>query len=141
MQHQSAITIAIELGLQDMQRASDMPCDAVLDLRFTNAANARPVEEEVLLRLRNLQVGYEQLPIDLLKPHGWQNNDLMRRIVENGSRMMIITDQAEAVSAFCRDMEVPETRVTRGGKTTAHTVPQHQPPQSGTAGFPASAAA
>lgn len=127
MQDQTGITITSELDLQNMQRAADMPCEAVLDLRFTSAANARPVEEEVLLRLRNLQVGYEQLPIDLHKPHGRQKNDLTRQIVESHGRMMIITDQPEAVSAFCSDI--------------ARTVPHHPLPQSGIAGYQRSEAA
>lgn len=141
MQDQTTITIADKLDVQDMLRADDMPCNAVLDLRFTDTADARPVEEEVLLRLRNLQVAYDQLPTDLSKPHGWQKNDLMRRITESRSRMMIITDQPEAVSAFCRDIEVSETRVDHNAKTRAQTVPQRQLPQPGTAGFPAAAAA
>lgn len=140
MQGHATITIANELDLQDVQRASDMPCDAVLDLRFTSAANARPVEEEVLLRLRNLQVGYDQLPIDLKKPHGWQKNHLRQRISESHGRMMIITDQPEVVSAFCRDINVPETSVARNARTPASTIP-HQRPQPGIGSVPASAAA
>ena len=140
MRGQITITIANELDLQDMQRAGDMPCNAVLDLRFTNASNARPVEEEVLLRLRNLQVDYVQLPIDFNKSHDWQKSDLRHRITENHGRMMILTDQPEAISAFCRDIDVPETSIARDTRTIASTIP-HQSPQPGIAGFPASAAA
>ncbi|WP_108880875.1 hypothetical protein [Anderseniella sp. Alg231-50] len=141
MQHDTEITIANDLDVQNMQRASDLPCAAVLDIRFTAATGARPVEEEVLLRLRNLQVDYEQLPIDLSKPHGWQKNDLMRRITEGRGRMMVITDQPEAVSAFCRDIEVPEAHFARDAQTAVPAVPHQHAPQPGTAGFQRSAAA
>lgn len=119
MQNHTDIKIASELDLQTMQRGADMPCQAVLDLRFTDAANARPVEEEVLLRLRNLQVGYQQLPVNLHQPDGRQESDLVRRITESDGRMMIITDQPEAVSAFCSDL-VRSTQISVG------TAPHHQ---------------
>ena len=115
MQNHTDIKIASELDLQTMQRGADMTCDAVLDLRFTDAADARPVEEDVFLRLRNLQVGYEQLPVNLQQSDGPHKTDLARRITERRGRMMIITDQAEAMSAFCTDI----ARDTQG-------VPRHQ---------------
>ncbi|NNJ76651.1 MAG: hypothetical protein HKP56_16005 [Anderseniella sp.] len=104
MQDHNNIKIASELDLQSMQRGADMTCEAVLDLRFNDAANARPVEEEVLLRLRNLQIGYEQLPVNLHQPDGRHEIELAHRITERGGRMMIITDQPEAVSALCSDL-------------------------------------
>ena len=113
MQDHNAITIASELDLHNMKRGADMPCHAVLDLRFTGAANARPVEEEVLLRLRNLQVGYEQLPVNLHQSDGRHKNDLAHRIAENRGRVMIITDQPEAMSAFCSDL-ASNTQATGG---------------------------
>ena len=119
MQDQTIITIANELDLQSMRRAADMPCDAVLDLRFTDAAKARPVEEQVLLRLRNLHVSYEQLPVNLHQPDGRHENDLTHRITARRGRMMIITDQPEAVSALCRDI----ARDDQGG---ARAVTHHQ---------------
>jgi hypothetical protein len=119
MQDHNAITIASELDLHNMKRGADMPCHAVLDLRFTGAANARPVEEEVLLRLRNLHVSYEQLPVNLHQPDGRHENDLTHRITARRGRMMIITDQPEAVSALCRDI----ARDDQGG---ARTVPHNQ---------------
>ncbi len=111
MQHHTEIRIASELDLQTMQRGADMTCDAVLDLRFTDAAAARPVEEEVFLRLRNLQVGYDQLPVDLDRADGRRKGDLVRRISEHRGPVMIVTDQPEAASALCRDI--------------ARAVPQH----------------
>ena len=119
MQNHTDIKIASELDLHNMKRGADMPCHAVLDLRFTSAANARPVEEEVLLRLRNLQVGYDQLPVNLHQADGRHKNDLARRITERRGRMMIITDQPEAVSALCSDL----ARDTQDG---ARAVPHHQ---------------
>jgi hypothetical protein len=119
MQDHNAITIASELDLHNMKRGADMPCHAVLDLRFTGAANARPVEEEVLLRLRNLQVAYEQLPVNLQQVDGRHQNDLAHRITERRGRMMIITDQPEAVSALCRDIADD----TQAG---ARAVPHHE---------------
>ena len=119
MQDQTGITIASELDLHNMKRGADMQCNAVLDLRFTDAVNARPVEEEVFLRLRNLQVGYEQLPVNLHQADGRHENDLAHRITECCGRMIIITDQPEAVSAFCKDI----ARDTQGG---ARAVPHHQ---------------
>lgn len=119
MHNQTDIKIASELDLQTMQRGADMTCDTVLDLRFTDAADARPVEEEVFLRLRNLQVGYEQLPVNLHHTDGRNENDLARRITETRGRIMIITDQPEAVSALCSDIAGD----TQGG---ARAVPHHQ---------------
>lgn len=104
MQKHTDIKIASELDLQTMQRGADMTCDTVLDLRFTGAEDARPVEEEVFLRLRNLQVGYEQLPVNLHQADRRHKNDLAHRIAESRGRVMIITDQSEVVSAFCSDL-------------------------------------
>ena len=104
MQHHTDIKIAAGLDLQTMQRGADMTCDTVLDLRFTDAVDARPVEEEVFLRLRNLQVGYDQLPVNLHQSDEQHKNDLARRITESRGRVMIITDQPEAVGAFCGDL-------------------------------------
>ncbi|MEM7636681.1 MAG: hypothetical protein AAF299_19090 [Pseudomonadota bacterium] len=101
MHNQSDITIASELDLHNMRSGADMPCHEVLDLRFTSAASARPVEEDVLLRLRNLHVGYAQLPVNLNQPDDRRKNDLSHRITERRGRMMIITDQPEAVNEFC----------------------------------------
>ena len=119
MQHHTDIKIASELDLQSMQRGADMTCDAVLDLRFTDAAAARPVEEEVLLRLRNLQIGYDQLPVDLRRADGQHKGDLARRITEHRGLIMIVTDQPEAVSALCSD-------IARNTPDSARAVPQHQ---------------
>ncbi len=113
MQNHTDIKIASELDLQSMRRGADMTCEAVLDLRFTDTANARPVEEEVFLRLRNLQVGYDQLPVNLHQSDRRHENDLAHRITERRGRMMIITDQPEAVSAFCRD--IASNAQTAGG--------------------------
>lgn len=119
MHNHTDIKIASELDLQAMQRGADMTCDAVLDLRFTDASDARPVEEEIFLRLRNLQVGYEQLPVNLHHADGRNENDLARRITERRGRIMIITDQPEAVSALCAD-------VARDTQGSARAVPRHQ---------------
>ncbi len=119
MQHHTDIKIANELDLQTMQRGADMTCDAVLDLRFTDATAARPVEEEVFLRLRNLQVGYDQLPVDLHQADGRHKDNLARRISEHRGPMMIVTDQPEAVSALCSD-------IARNTPDSARAVPQHQ---------------
>lgn len=136
MQHQSGIKIANELELQGMQRASDMPYVSVLDLRFTDQGKARAVEEEVLLRLRNLHVSYEQLPVDMTRPQGWQKNSLMRHVDENLNQVMVITDQPEAVSEFCRSIDVPSIQTNRVDDVDVdNTVPQLQVPQSSQAGF------
>jgi hypothetical protein len=113
MQNHTDIKIASELDLQLMQRGADMTCEAVLDLRFTDAAHARPVEEEIFLRLRNLQVDYDQLPVNLHQSDRQHKNDLAHRITERRGRMMIITDQPEAVSAFCSDL-ASNTQTTGG---------------------------
>lgn len=117
MQYHTDIKIAAGLDLQTMQRGADMTCDTVLDLRFTNGVDARPVEEEVFLRLRNLQVGYDQLPVNLRQSDQRHKNDLARRITESRGRVMIITDQPEAVSAFCSDL-------ADNTPTTGDSVPQ-----------------
>lgn len=127
MQDQTGITITNDLDLRDMQRAGDLLCDTVVDLRFTDAASARPVEEEVLLRLRNLQIDYAQLPIDMHSPRGWQKNDLMRRITAGRTRVMIVTDQLQAVRAFCRDIDVPEIHNPQEPASTVHQQQRAQP--------------
>jgi len=119
MQNHTDIKIASELDLQSMQRGADMTCEAVFDLRFTDVADARPVEEEVFLRLRNLQVSYEQLPVNLLQSEERDTNDLAHRITERRGRVMIITDQPEEMRALCRDI----ARDTQDG---AHAVPHRQ---------------
>jgi len=136
MQHRTGITIANELDLKSMQRASDVPYISVLDLRFTDQGSARAVEEEVLLRLRNLHVGYEQLPVDMARPHGWQKNALMRHIAENLNQVMVITDQPELVSEFCRSIDVSEVPTDRVDDMDAdNTGPQLQVSQSSQPGF------
>lgn len=136
MQHHTGITITNELDLQSMQRASDMPYISVLDLRVADQGHARPVEEEVLKRLRNLQVSYIQLPLDMASPHGWQKNSLLRQIGANLARMMIITDQPEAVSKFCRSINVPSVQARRVDQTDVEAmVPQLQAPRTSQAGF------
>ncbi|MEO9876272.1 MAG: hypothetical protein ABJM26_06825 [Anderseniella sp.] len=119
MQNHTDIKIASELDLQSMQHGADMTCEAVLDLRFTDVANARPVEEEVFLRLRNLQVSYEQLPVNLHQSDGQDTTDLAHRITERRGRVMIITDQPEEMRALCSDI----ARDTQDG---AHAVPPRQ---------------
>ncbi len=135
MQHQSGITITSELDMKGMQRASDMPYSAVLDLRFADQGHARPVEEEVLLRLRNLHVSYEQLPLDMARPQGWQKNSLMRQIGENLHDLVVITDQPEAVTEFCRSIDVPAIQASRVDDAEIATlVPQLEVPQTFRAG-------
>ena len=136
MQHQTGITITNELDLPGMQRASDLPFMAVLDLRFDGSGTARPVEEDVLKRLRNLQVSYIQLPLDMTQPAGWQKNSLMRQIGSNLARMMIVTDQPEAVSKFCRSINVPSIQASRVDETDIEVmIPQLQTPSTSQSGF------
>ncbi len=130
MQRQASITIANELDLRDMQRASDVACTTVLDLRLTRTGTARPVEEEVLLRLRNLQVQYQQLPIDTCDMQDAQKAELMACVEQCNSRMMIITDQPDTVNALFRMSNVREIRVdcaqaTNPDSTVPHLLVPH----------------
>ena len=112
MQHQSAITITNDLSLRDMRCAGDLPYDAVLDLRFAGP-DARPVDEEVLLRLRNLQIDYEQLPVDMHEPDSRRKNDLVRRITAGRDTIMILTEQPDALRIFCYNIDVTDTPYTQ----------------------------
>ncbi len=140
MQDHADITITNELKLNDMQRAGDLPCKAVLDLRHTDT-DARPVEEEVLLRLRNLQVGYRQLPIDMHETDDRRKHDLMHQLTMTRGAVLILTDQPEAVTAFCQHIDRPEAHIARAATGNTATAPRHRLPQSATAGFRHSEAA
>ncbi len=126
--------ITSELALQGMQHAGDMPYIAVLDLRFNEQGSARAIEEEVLLRLKNLRMNYDQLPVDMERPLGWRKNYLMRHMAENLHQLIVITDQPEAVSEFCRSIDVPE--MPTGHIDSIDAVPQLQILQSSRAVFP-----
>lgn len=140
MQAHTGITITNDLELKDMQRAGDVPCNAVIDLRFTGT-DARPVEEEVLLRLRNLQVDYRQLPIDMHETDDRRKHDLMHQLTASRDVVMILTDQPEAVNAFCRDIDKPEAQIARAATGDAAAAQHHQHPHVATAGFQHSEAA
>lgn len=137
MQDQSAITITNELSLYDMQRAGDLPYGWVLDLRFANS-DARPIEEEVLLRLRNLQVEYEQLPIDMHQIDSQRKNELVRRITADRSAIMVLTDQPEALRALCSNLDMADILIARDAGAQAPVAPYKLP---ATAGFAHSEAA
>lgn len=132
MHRQASITIVNELDLRDMQCASDVACTTVLDLRLTHTGTARPVEEDILLRLRNLQVQYQQLPVDTHDMQDAQKAKLMACVEQCDSRMMIITDQPDTVNALFRTSDLREIHVDCAQATnTDTTVPHLQVPQFG----------
>jgi hypothetical protein len=107
MKHDIGATITRALSPKDVSRAGNFNYVAVYDLRRGKSGQPAPVDECLLKRFRNLQVPYEQRPLDLRRASCRDLNDLMRAVLEHWGSVLLITDDAASAIRFCADFKIP----------------------------------
>lgn len=110
MNHEFGVTIATSINVDEIGRPHTFRCNCVLDLRRAADGSALPISEILLKRLRDFRVNYEQMPVDMRDPTAREENDLYRTICEQRGGVLVVTDEADAVIAFCKRLDIPVTR-------------------------------
>lgn len=105
--HEFGVTIASNLSLAQVADVGKFNQAHVLDLRFCEANQPRPIEEVILKRLSNIRVGYEQMPLDTKAMSRRQENQLFNMLCEQRGNILVLTDQVAGVANFCAELDIP----------------------------------
>ena len=115
MKYEYGITITTELKLESLARAGEFPFLHVIDARRGKRAKAFPISELIYRRLKNLRVGFDQIPVDLMQPSSREENDLVRSMTEPAGQVLVVTNQVSEMVELCKECYIPvsidETRV------------------------------
>lgn len=106
MKYEFGVTIATDLALEELNPNS-FPHVSVLDLRHRPDNQAQAIEESCLKRLRNLQVEYQQLPVNLDRINSRTENRLFQTIVDQCGNLLILTHDPEGIARFCNGLDIP----------------------------------
>lgn len=106
MKYEFGVTIANDLALEEIS-TSNFPHVSVLDLRHDTNDSAHAIEEACLKRLRNLQVEYQQMPVNLDCINSRTENQLFQTILDHSGNLLILTHEAEGIARFCNSLDVP----------------------------------
>ncbi len=111
MKYEFGVTLAADLKLEALSRAGDFPFVHVIDTRTGKNGNAYPISELVYRRLKNLFIDFDQIPLELSQATSRQENDLVRCMTEPAGQVLVLTNEATAISALCDDCNIPVSAV------------------------------
>lgn len=106
-EHESTITIASSLSIDELKDIKSFGHACVIDLRRDETGQAKPIEEVVLKRLRNIWIGYEQMPTDLEAMTIRHENTLFQTLCDQKGSTLVLTNQIAKLASFCMDLDIP----------------------------------
>ena len=92
MTRQLSITLASDIDLVKFAAGASFTYKRVIDLRCTENGNARPIQEQILKRLKYWFVNYEQLPIDFDTSFGPKISELLEHLEQDFGDVLVLTD-------------------------------------------------
>ena len=107
MKFEFGVILREELKLEDLSRAGDFPFVHVIDTRVHKGGGSFPLSELIYRRLRNLQVGFDQIPIANGSLDSRTENELVRCMTEPAGKTLIITSAMTKVKDLCDVCDIP----------------------------------
>ncbi len=107
MKYEYGVTITTELKLEALARAGDFPFVHVVDARRDKRAKAFPISELIYRRLKNLFIGFDQMPIDMEQPTPREENELVRLMTEPAGQILVVTNQVAKMEKLCQECNIP----------------------------------
>ena len=107
MNKNSVVTIARTVELSEILTDGSFLHDHVIDIRRCEQGRARPVEEEVLKRLRNHFISYDQLQMDMNNAGPCEKVHLCEMLQEYDGNILLITDNVPQVASLCNIYDIP----------------------------------
>ena len=134
----SIVTIARTVELSEILTDGSFKHDNVVDIRRCEEGCARPVEEEVLKRLRNHFISYDQMQMDMNDVGPCEEVHLCEMLQEYEGNTLIVTDNVPQVARLCNIYDIPfESKVfyvvETGKGDVIKSLDQPQSQQSSTA--------
>lgn len=107
MNNNSIVTIAKTVELNEILTDGSFQHDHVIDIRRSKEGCARPVEEEVLVRLRNHFVSYNQMAMDMNDVGPCEEVHLCEMLKEYDGNVLLVTDDVPQVATLCNIYNIP----------------------------------
>ena len=107
MNKNSVVTIARTVELSEILTDGSFHHDHVIDIRRCEQGRARPVEEEVLKRLRNHFISYDQLQMDMNDVGPCEEVHLCEMLQEYDGNILLVTDNVPQVAGLCNIYDIP----------------------------------
>jgi len=109
MENNAIVTITRSVEVSEIIADGSFKHKHVFDLRCCEAGHARPVEEDVLKRLRNHFISYDQLPMDMNSIGPCEEVNLCEMIKDHPGDILIITEDVAQVASLCDIYKIPFT--------------------------------
>ena len=103
----SIVTLTYTLELSEILTDGSFMHDHVVDIRRCHDGQVRPIEEEILKRLRNHFISYDQFAIDLDDMSSCEEADLCKMLNQYEGNTLIITDNLPEVAKICTLYDIP----------------------------------
>jgi len=107
MTHNQVVTIARSIELNEIITDGSFEHNHVVDLRNNENGCARPVEENVLNRLKNHFISYDQLAMDLKDSGPCEEIHLCEMLKEYEGNVLLITEDVPQAAHLCSIYKIP----------------------------------
>lgn len=109
MNKNSIVTIARTIELNEITTDGSFEHRHVIDLRSGDEGLARPVEEDVLKRLNNHFISYDQVKMDMNDVGPCEEIQLCEMLQEYEGNVLLITEDVAQVAHLCSIYKIPFT--------------------------------
>ncbi len=109
MNKNSVVTIARTIELNEIITDGSFEHRHVIDLRCSEEGLARPVEEDVLKRLNNHFISYDQISMDMNDVGPCEEIHLCEMLQEYEGNVLLITEDVAQVAHLCSIYKIPFT--------------------------------
>lgn len=109
MNKNSIVTIARTIELNEITTDGSFEHRHVIDLRSGDEGLARPVEEDVLKRLNNHFISYDQVKMDMNDVGPCEEIHLCEMLQEYEGNVLLITEDVAQVAHLCSIYKIPFT--------------------------------
>lgn len=109
MNKNSIVTIARTIELNEIMTDGSFEHRHVIDLRSGDEGLARPVEEDVLKRLNNHFISYDQVKMDMNDVGPCEEIHLCEMLQEYEGNVLLITEDVAQVAHLCSIYKIPFT--------------------------------
>lgn len=109
MNKNSIVTIARTVELNEIITDGSFEHSHVIDLRRNEEGLARPVEEDVLKRLKNHFISYNQVQMDMKDVGPCEEVHLCEMLQEYEGNVLLITEDVPQVAHLCNIYKIPFT--------------------------------
>lgn len=109
MNNNSTVTLARTVDLCEILTDGSFDHNHVIDLRRSQTGQARPVEEDVLKRLKNHFISYDQVEMDMENVGPCEEIHLCELLKEYEGNVLLVTEDVPQVAHLCNIYKIPFT--------------------------------